>query len=253
MPDNVSHSRDRMIVEQSYWDQGYEKRRFFRLPDNDATAVLLKEYIPKASAGDMAFEIGCFPGRFLAELGDLGYILSGCDLTPRVAEDLSPWLSKQGYRVGDFFHDPYEKHIDKQFDLVASFGFIEHFENFDEVFQDHCKMVKNGGYLIVQFPNFRGSVQNKLHSLFDNDNLANHVVDAMNTDYYASILPDDFEILFNGYYGAFDFWYDDFKKRHSPATKLVLKSFLKTKPLWKLARNDARWSPNGAIIARRKL
>lgn len=251
MSENGQPTAERMIVEQSYWDESYKKLRFFRLPPKDATVELMQKFIPKAGAGGTAFEIGCFPGRFLAELGDLGYILNGCDITPRVITDLSPWLITEGYRVGEFFGSSYENHTNKKFDLVASFGFIEHFQNYGDVFLDHCKMVKEDGYLVVQFPNFRGSIQHKLHSRFDRDNLANHVVEAMDIEYYAKIIPPDFEILFKGYYGAFDFWFDDFRKKHNKVTKRILKLFMKTKPLWRFAKDDERWSPNGAIIARR--
>lgn len=240
-----------MIVDQSYWDNSYSKLKFFRLPYGDQTASLLKKYLPRANGDKSAFEIGCFPGRFIAEIGELGYVLHGCDTTPRVANDLGPWLEGQGYKVGKVVQAPYQDFTENHYDLVASFGFIEHFEDYANVFLEHCKMVAVNGYLVVQFPNFRGSFQHKLHTFFDLDNLNNHVIAAMNLEVYKKILPPDFETIFCGYYGGFDFWTDDFKKRNGFLKRKILKFFMKTKSIWRKAGDDPRWSPHGMIIAKR--
>lgn len=242
----------KMVVDQSYWDSSYKKLTFFRLPPHDPTAELLKRHIPAANADKSAFEIGGFPGRFLAELGELGYILNGCDLTPRTA-DMGPWLAGLGFSVGEFNQAPYQEFLDRQYDVVASFGFIEHFEDFQKLFLQHCDMVAPGGYVVVQFPNFLGNVQHRLHKFFDRDNLSNHVVSAMNVSAYTDILPKGFDLLYAGYYGAFDFWTDDFRKRNGPLRRRLLKTFMKTKSLWARAPNDFRWSPHGMVIARRGL
>lgn len=242
---------DRMIVDQSYWDKSYSKLKFFRLPSGDQTASLLKKYVPKANGDKSAFEIGCFPGRFIAEIGEQGYVLNGCDTTPRVENDLAVWLASQGLKVGTIVQAPYQDFLDNRYDIVASFGFIEHFEDYAKVFLEHCQMVAMDGYLVVQFPNFRGSVQRNLHTFFDLDNLNNHVLSAMDLDLYKRILPADFELIYCDYYGGFDFWTDDFNKRNSFLKRKTLKFLMKTKSIWKLARNDPRWSPHGMIIAKR--
>lgn len=247
-----SNAEERMIVDQSYWDNSYAKLKFFRLAKGDPTSELIRQYIPRAKDGAQAFEIGCFPGRFIAEIGELGYTLNGCDLTPRVSSDLEPWLREQGFKVGEISQASYESFADRKYDLVASFGFIEHFENHEEIFRLHCNMVADGGFLIVQFPNFRGSVQEKLHSFFDRDNLGNHVLSAMDVVKYEKVLPREFEVLYCGYYGNFDFWIDDFKKRNGMVKRRILKTIFKTRKLWNKLPNDERWSPHGMIIARRK-
>ncbi|MBN7805992.1 methyltransferase domain-containing protein [Agrobacterium rosae] len=252
MNNSNSPNNEQMIVDQSYWDKSYSKLKFFRLQQGDQTTALLNKYLPRAKADKSAFEIGCFPGRFIAEIGELGYVLHGCDTTPRVATDLGPWLESQGYAVGEIIQAPYQDFIDNRYDLVASFGFIEHFDDYENVFLEHCKMVNAGGYLVVQFPNFRGLVQHKLHQYFDLDNLNNHVIAAMELEFYRKILPADFDTLYCRYYGGFDFWTDDFKKRNSYLKRKFLKLFMKTKSLWKLLGDDPRWSPHGMIIAKRK-
>jgi SAM-dependent methyltransferase len=148
-----------MIVRQSYWDNSYLTYRFQRLQPNDPTRMLIEKYIPYSQKNEEAFEIGCFPGRFLIEIGQKGYTINGCDITPRIEKDLPDWCIRNSCKVGKFENKNYLAFIDKKYDLVASFGFIEHFKNYEEIFLQHCNMVKSRGILIVQYPNFRGLIQ----------------------------------------------------------------------------------------------
>jgi len=53
-----------------------------------------------------------------------------------------------------------------KFDIVASFGFIEHFTNWVEILESHISLLNNNGYLIVEVPNFIGPFQHWLHAKF---------------------------------------------------------------------------------------
>jgi predicted SAM-dependent methyltransferase len=51
------------------------------------------------------------------------------------------------------------------FDVVTSFGVIEHFRNNSEVtvaLSEACRILKIGGYLILVIPNFATTFRNKL-------------------------------------------------------------------------------------------
>lgn len=240
-----------MIVDQSYWDRSYEKYEFRELPENDPTKELIKKFVIDAEGDRTAFELGCFPGRFLLEIGRKGYELNGCDKNHRVTKDLPAWLSKNNCKVGSFQEIDYKDALDSKYDLVASFGFIEHFANWDEVLKHHCMMLETGGILIVQFPNFKGFIQKYLHLFFDKDNLNNHVLSSMNPAAYKKLLGQEYEILFCGYYGAFDFWIDDYKKRNGATKKRMLALLNRTRRIWKYLPNNSAWSPYGAIIVRK--
>lgn len=43
---------------------------------------------------------------------------------------------------------------DRQYDVVVSFGFVEHFIEYDKVIQKHIDVLKPGGYLIISVPYF---------------------------------------------------------------------------------------------------
>ncbi|KYF78791.1 hypothetical protein BE11_21465 [Sorangium cellulosum] len=156
-------------------------------------------------------EIGCAPGRILADFcGRHGYTAYGLDYAcdPAIVEHE---LTKRGIRVGriekgDFFSwKPAEK-----FDIVASFGFIEHFEDAGSVMDRHFELVKPGGTVVVGMPNFAGG-QRALHWLFDRKNLNGHNTRIMNLPFLqAAARRNGAEIVQARYTGGhFDFWLDD--------------------------------------------
>lgn len=254
MPMSEPQPSSNMIVDQSYWDTSYDKYKFSRMPSDDPTCALLRQHIPTTTNDKQAFELGCFPGRLLCEIGNLGYTVNGCDLTPRVETDMRQYLVDEGCAVGELKKASYRDYIENQYDLVASFGFIEHFNDYDNIFNAQCRMVKKGGFLVLQYPNFRGFVQHKLHKFFDMDNLNNHVVDSMKLSNYTANIPPDFQILYAGYYGNFDFWIHDFNKKNPRWKRRMLKLLTKTtKSTWKSIPSSPIWSPYVAIIAKRDL
>ena len=62
---------------------------------------------------------------------------------------------------------------------VSSFGFIEHFVNWKEILTQQARLVNNGGYLVVEAPNFYGLIQKMLHWFFDKENYKRHYVPSM--------------------------------------------------------------------------
>lgn len=242
----------KMIVDQKYWNNSYEKYKLQRLPRSDPTLKLIKKYIPTVKNDAQAFEIGCYPGRFLVEIGQKGYTLNGCDLAPQISTRLSKWLLNNNCKVNKLYNKSYIHFVGEKYDLVASFGFIEHFENYEEVFLQQCGMVRNGGILLIQFPNFRGLIQWVLHRCFDKDNLFNHVIQAMDLKRYKKILPSTFKLIYCSYYGNFDFWIDDYMQRNGKIKKRLIKLFQKTSKLWKILPDSSLYSPYGMLIARKK-
>ena len=110
------------------------------------------------------FEVGCFPGGYLAYFGSKGLELNGIDLSNRVLTDLIPFYKSQQLKTGilqqgNFF----EFDVGKGFDLVCSFGFVEHFEQWQQVVKKHVALLNMGGYMIITAPNFRGAFQNFFH------------------------------------------------------------------------------------------
>ena len=239
-----------MIVEQAYWDSSYKRYAFSRVPETDATRQIIRKLVPPAAHGQSAFEIGCFPGRYLVELGALGYIVSGCDRTERVEIDLKQWLESQACTVGSLSRGDFRSVATGKFDVVGSFGFVEHFEEFRSVVEFQMNLVKPGGLAIVQFPNFHGLVQRTLRALLDRDNLANHVITAMDLNNYLPWIGDFGEIVYAGHYGRFDFWTDDYRGRNGRVRRKLIAMLDQSRPLWSHVPDSRHWSPFAAIAVR---
>ena len=166
-------------------------------------------------------EIGCFPGHFLPFLGRLGYRLNGIDVVAGVL-DLPSWLRERGLAVGDFWQrDFFSFTPRKQYDLVCSFGFIEHFTAWEDVLIRQMNWVAPGGVLVIMSPNFSGIWQKYFHRLLDKENFLRHYLPAMDPKKWSAVAEGKgFSTLFCGYFGRFDMWAAS-QKRSFPAKLMV--------------------------------
>jgi len=195
------------IVEQSFWNGFWQGKQL----DYDERSILFTDlfdrFLPKTGT---CFEVGCFPGNFLVYLARrFGYRVSGIDYVPDAREHMRAYLERLGCQVDDLFFEDFLRFTPTgRYDVVCSFGFVEHFENLKAVLAKHVELVAPGGTLVVSCPNFR-YVQYMLHWMLDRTNLRRHVIPVMNLRRWTSILRSQgMEILHAGYYRTFDFWYD---------------------------------------------
>ena len=241
------------LATQSYWDESYNSYLLNKkVPNDDVIKKWILNHIPKTSAGN-CIEIGCFPGRYLTVLGDLGYELNGIDLTPRVKEEFGLWLANEGYRVGTFYHENFlEFKSMSKFNIVCSFGFIEHFTNWKDIFEKHRDLVEKDGFLIIETPNFRGWLQKLIHRFLDYENYKRHYIPSMSPIEWKMLCEKKgFEIVFQGYIGEFDFWVD---KRPNGYVKNKIIDYLNKYSfiLKKIKSGKKSYSPYCGIIAKRK-
>lgn len=125
-------------------------------------------------------EIGGYPGRYLA------YLASKYNLTPTSLDfNSDKTIIQESFKafgienydiiVADFFN--YEP--TQQYDIVISNGFIEHFEDYPLVMDNHLKYLKKGGTLLIMIPNKR--YYSYLYKvLVDKKNLDVHNLKCMN-------------------------------------------------------------------------
>lgn len=240
------------LAPKEVWDRLYQDKKPHGVSAKDQIARWIVEHVPLTESGT-AFEIGCFPGRYLPTLGALGYELNGVDMHQGV-NDMKVWLKGLNLRVGEFSQEDFFKfESHKKFDLVLSLGFVEHFENWKEVIARHTEFVAPGGLLLLEAPNFRGRFQNWFHRCFDADNLAMHHVPAMDPWQWASLLKTmGFEILYAGYFGRFHLW--SAQQNLRPWKKVALKYLLRSRNILKhvLPKNSPSFSPYAGLLARKK-
>lgn len=198
------------LADQTHWENLNKKHRFFKARDPFIKNWVMK-YLPGGNYSD-CIEVGCFPGSYQHIFGDMGCELNGIDLMPGTDSALPQWLASGNYKVGKFIRADFLEHDfrGQQFDIVVSLGFIEHFTDWKPVLKKHCDLVKPGGILIIEAPNFRGIVQQLLHRTVDGENFRRHNVSSMNPGKWEQVISaENFSTLFKGYFGGWDYWIEE--------------------------------------------
>jgi len=196
------------IVRQEYWDNSYENVEFKVAENNSDITNLLDQYISNIK-NKSVFEFGCFPGSYIAYLGKRGAIISGIDLTPRTRE-MTHWLETNNIsigkiRLGNVITD---KNSDK-YDIVCSFGFIEHFEDWKTIIDLHDAKVEKNGIVVITCPNFLSPLNWLYHRIFDWENLDRHNISSMDMYLWEKyLLGKKYDVLFCGNIGSPKYWFD---------------------------------------------
>lgn len=188
-----------------YWNSLYANQPLVYRESRVQFKEIFARFLP---TGGRCLEIGCYPGDYLLYLcKTFSYEANGIDTAPGVATELSEHFRCNGVKVGHFGQADFNEFAPAQlYDIVCSFGFIEHFHNFREVIRRHTKLVAPGGTLVISAPNFR-YIQFVLHRIFDSENLSRHVLPAMDLSIWKEeLLRCGMDVIFSSYYRTFDFW-----------------------------------------------
>ncbi|MFC1756955.1 class I SAM-dependent methyltransferase [Patescibacteria group bacterium] len=219
------------IVDKTYWNDHWKNIQFEIVPDNHPVRQWLEREIPNKKDAS-CFEAGCYPGKFLAVFGEKGYELNGVDSFEDTGAMLH-WLKNQGYKIGTFYQSDFSHFkISDIYDVVCSFGFIEHFSNWQEVVRKHIELTKRGGSIIIDVPNLKSPLYRFLYKIFEPQVLKNHVVLAMDMKTICDTLEKDgCEIKSATYIGTF---YFRFVTRHDVYSVIVAKIINLLKPVFYL-------------------
>lgn len=241
------------LTDQDYWDSNYNEEVLQVVSENqDSDPIIqsLKKYLPFES-GNTVCEVGCYPGRFLHVFGESGCELNGIDFT-RYLPALVLFLKEKGYKVGHFEQgDFFKVDLEKRYDIVSSFGFIEHFRNYDEVIRRQASLVAENGYLVISVPNFSGLIQYILRYFWDSKNLEAHYLPSMNLSKWKRIVKKEgFKIVKAGPIGKFEFWQEKGSKPLPGKVARLISHLYKPKVARLLPKR--LYSPYLLLVARRK-
>lgn len=160
----------------------------------------------------VALEIGCAPGTFLAYIcKEFGYKPEGVDYAKGAAEITKKTLRDSGLTESTIYEEDFFKwKPNKKYDLVSSFGLIEHFHDVSPIVEKHVSLLKSGGILILEVPSF-GNGQYFLHNWLDKSNVDRCNIDIMNLAFFKDITKRyNLKTTYLGYIGGvFDFWWEN--------------------------------------------
>ncbi len=199
------------ITTQDYWEKYYSKAKTNRKQIQVIISVYDKFWDillrnNGATPPKTIIEMGGYPGRFLAYLADkYNLIPTSLDFN---SDKIKIEETMKSFDIEDFKiiqADIFEHIPETQYDIVISNGFIEHFENYQEVLDKHNLYLKQGGTMLVMIPNLTGF--RKVYGyLVDYKNLKSHNLKCMNKHTFESFAKrNGLQILTLEYFGGFPF------------------------------------------------
>lgn len=174
-----------------------------------------------ADPSKSVLEIGCGGGEFLCHLAkNYKFMPFGIDYSTVGIQKTNELFSYNRIAVPTLYQEDFFRWApEKKFDVVCSFGFAEHFDDFNDVIRRHAELVTPGGTLIITIPHF-AHAQFLFHWLIDRENLKQHNTRSMNLSAFKEAFTDlPLTIKHLSYYKTFGFWTE--KKRLSTWEKIV--------------------------------
>ena len=215
------------LTDRGFWKSFWESRKnliFYIKPDyvfGDILAGLIKQKDIKN-----AIELGGFPGYYsiyLKKYLGLDTTLFDYYIHEGLIKEL---LAKNGLKEDDiniiesdlFTYTPEEK-----YDLVTSFGLIEHFSDTASIIKTHLQFLKPGGTLFITLPNFTG-VNGWVQKSFDKENYDKHYINCMNPAFLAETCRQlGLKEVESYYHGKFTVWLEN-KSEQSAIAKSIVKA-----------------------------
>lgn len=241
-----------IYTNKKFWDEYFERRHrnLSTIKDSPFSDIFDKYLAPDSNK--KIVEIGCADSSFLCYLSKkFGYQAYGIDYSDAIERTADMFkfngLSKPIlYKENFFSWQPSLK-----FNIVCSFGFVEHFDDLSSVLKKHVELLISGGTLIITLPHFAHG-QYLFHWLIDKENLKKHNTKIMNLSSLRKALGGlSVKIDYLSYYKTFGFW----TERTSMAwwEKCIKWSILKlgkiiTK-IWGHDRPNPLFSPHIVLIA----
>jgi len=191
-----------------YWSQLTLPREYRHTPRSyylNAILDVFDRWLP-TDASLTAAEIGGAPGQYLAYVHRaLGYRVTCVDFSAvgcaKTVDNLRllgiPGDVIQADITADVGHLP-------AFDVVYSLGLIEHFADRRRIVENHARLVRPGGYLVLGVPNFRGLTGWFMRTLAPRT-YATHEIGAMDLDGWREFEEAlHLRVLWKDYVGGFE-------------------------------------------------
>jgi len=226
------------LTDRSFWKAFWESKKdliFTIKPDYYFGGIMAKLIAEKNIK--TAIELGGFPGYYATYLKKYQH-LDTTLLDYFVHKGLiTQLLEKNGLKPGDIHiieADLFNYKPEYLYDMVLSFGLIEHFSDTKDIIQRHLPFLKPGGVLFVTLPNFKG-VNGWVQRKFDRSNYDKHFIESMNLQLLASYCRElGLKEVEAFYHGRFSVWLENKAEKGAIAKAMVKTIWLAGKLFTKL-------------------
>jgi len=214
------------LTDNVFWKDFWESKKdlIFKVQSNYTFNRQLSRLIKDRNIKTV-IELGGFPGYysiFLKKYFDLKTTLFDYFIHPEIIQDLLVFndLTIKDIEIIEadlFTYQPLEK-----YDLVASFGLIEHFLDTKEIISKHLNFLNDEGTLFITLPNFKG-LNGWVQKTFDRYNYDKHFIACMDIDFLTTTAKDlglkDVHVYYDG---GFSTWLEN-KESKSFGVKMAVK------------------------------
>jgi len=178
---------DNNITDKAYWEKYWSEYRFDKIPGK----VVFASFMSRLSSGKSFIDIGGFPGLYAVYFYKNGFrdvTLLDYHMNRDVVREFErinnlPENSIQCIHTDFFAFTP-----GKKYDVVFSSGFVEHFEDTEDVIRRHVELLSEQGQLLIIIPNFLG-LNGMIQERFDRENLEAHNLRSMDINYLKRLMP----------------------------------------------------------------
>ena len=198
-------------TDKELWDKNWESSKLWRyrkitkyMAVHRRFDKLLKSILRR---GDKKIlEIGCAKGNWLIYFAkEFGYEPYGVDYSEMGCKMAEENLKRSNVNGTILYEDIFKTSLEKEsFDVVYSFGLIEHFENPEDVINKHIELLKSGGLLVIGVPNFRDSLYFTINKMLGKEKglMKTHNLDIMDINNFKKLFKDkNVQVQFLDYFG----------------------------------------------------
>ncbi len=218
---------DKNLTDHSFWKSFWESRigLIFNIKRNYIFGDILAKLIHEKGA-KTAIELGGFPGYYaiyLKKYEDIDTTLLDYFIHQGLVNEL---LAKNGLKENEIKiieADLITYQPPEQYDMVLSFGLIEHFSDTKYIIEKHLPFLKPGGTLFITLPNFKG-VNGWVQRKFDLENYNKHYIESMDPALLAGYCKQlGLKEIESYYHGRFSVWLEN-KSTQTILAKALVKS-----------------------------
>lgn len=216
-----------LLTDRNFWVNFWESKTdlIFEIQPDYVFGKELRQVVQE-NGYQSAIELGGFPGYYsvyLRKYLQLETSLFDYFIHQKITGQLleTNGLKKDDIRIIEA--DLFQFEGKEKFDLVCSFGLIEHFKDTEDIFRRHLQFLKPGGTLFITLPNFRG-VNGWVQKTFDRLNYDKHEIACMDPDLLKKIAENlGLDVRTSTYFGGFSVWLEN-RSQKSLAVRAFVKS-----------------------------
>lgn len=235
------------LTDRSFWKTYWENYQYGKVPQK----MFFDRFLPKDLKNKSFIEIGGFPGTMSVYFHKkYGCSVSLLDfyIDEEMVRETERINGVKPHTVScieqDFFHFSTEN----RYDFVFSLGFIEHFNDTEDVIRRHVDLLAPNGVLLITLPNLLG-LNGWIQRRFDKENYDAHNLKSMEIDQLKKIMATfSLKDLRVEYTRKPIVWLEP-KAKTSPMIRRVIKIISYAIKLFPIKR---RWLSPYIVIAARK-